>query len=221
MSAHLSDLALDALAEAPDGGHPHLAECSACSERLGSFRRTRERALRDPRFEQLQASLEPRRRRGFGGLGLALAAGLVLAAVGISMGHPMPSRLKGAASLRLVALEGTSGRFHPGQHVALEVGGAGHPFVLVLGRDARGKVSQIWPTQGDRSGALAPGAGVRLRPAFEVTPGALHLVALFSDVPLSATDVLGAWRVSAAASPPPISGEAARATAELDVEDAT
>lgn len=222
---HLSDLALDALSGSADAADPHLAECARCRERLESFRQARAQAAAAPRFRELQESLPARTPNRWlaPALGFALAAGLAAVVMQVSARAPVASRerLKGSARVAVVPLDREGPRFHPGQRVQLRVGGAGHRYALVVGRDEHGQVSQVWPTANPRSGEIEPGADVPLAPAFEVTPGALQLVALFSDAPLSAVDVLDAWRVAGGDAPPPITGEAARAETPLKVGDAT
>lgn len=219
MNNHLSDLELDALAPHPerDVASSHLFECARCRSRVAAFRAARQRSLASPNFEAALAVVERRRstRGSPAWLGLALAAAAVLAFVAVPRGER--ARLKGGASLVLVPLGAKHpGPFRPGDKVALAVGGAGHRYALVLGEGEGQPAVLLWP-EVPRSGEIPAGASARLEPAFEVTPGSLHLVAIFSDQPLDAHEVLSRWNQAASPAPPKVDGESARAQAELRV----
>jgi len=208
---HLSDLALDELASR-EVSAPHLADCLACRRRLDAFRNFRARSLADPRFEQIRASLKPARRMNVVPMGLALAASIALAIVLVPKLGPH-ERIKGKPFLELVTARGESaGAVAPGARLGLTVNGAGHAYVMVLAVSPDGGAAQLWPVRGDASGAIPPGSA-RLEPPFEVTPGSMHLVALFSDAPLDIHDVLNHSVTST------IPGERARAETDLVVEE--
>ncbi|MBS2026937.1 MAG: hypothetical protein JST54_03445 [Deltaproteobacteria bacterium] len=208
---HLSDLTLDELA-GRELSAPHLAECAACRARLEAFRSFRARSLASPRFEEIRASLKPPRRMRWVPFGLALAASLALALVVAPRLGPH-ERIKGKPFLQLVTARGESaGPVSPGARLGLTVNGAGSGYVLVVALAPDGGVSQLWPVHGEVSGAIPPGSA-RLEPPFEVTPGSAHLVALFSDAPLDAREVLNHPVTST------IPGERARAETDLVVEE--
>lgn len=219
MNGHLSDLALDALAPRADhdGESPHLAGCDRCNSRIEAFREARSSARASPRFEATFSAIARQRpaRHTPAWVGLALAAAAVLAFVAVPRGQH--EGLKGGASLALVPLgDPHDGPFHPGEKVALAVGGAGHRYALVLGAGEGQPAVQLWP-EAPQSGEIPEGASARLNPVFEVTPGSLHLVAIFSDQPLDAQEVLSRWRKAGSPAPPKVDGEAARAQVELRV----
>ena len=221
MSPHLSDLALDALTPHAerDLSEPHLGGCDRCRARLTAFRAARERALAAPEFERVFARVAARRptRRDRIFIGLAIAAALALAFVAVP--HRPAQRLKGGARLQLVRLGDArpASVFHPGEQVALSVGGAGHRYALVVARPEASPPVQVWPSQ-PQSGEIGRGAAVQLQPAFEVTEGSMRLVALFSDAPLDGAEVLARWKRAGEGKLPEVPGEAARAQAELRVE---
>jgi hypothetical protein len=77
-----------------------------------------------------------------------------------------------------------------------------YAHALLFAKDARGAVTPLWDSGARRA------TGETLRVPFEVTPGSVDLVAVFSDVPLDATPSLS-----------PIPGEKLRAQVRLEVED--
>lgn len=106
-------------------------------------------------------------------------------------------RLKGAATLRVVGVDGREiEKARPGQTVELAVGAAGHPQGLVVAVDASGQIDVLWPRGATLSAKVPPGAGAHLEPAFEVTPGSMKLFAFFAAGPFDAN--LAQARVQAA-----------------------
>jgi hypothetical protein len=96
-------------------------------------------------------------------------------------------RLKGAATLRVVGVDGRDiEKAKPGQTVELAVGAAGHPQGLVVAVDASGEIDVLWPRGATLSSKVPAGAGAHLEPAFEVTPGSMKLFAFFASGPFDA-----------------------------------
>ncbi|NBD08778.1 hypothetical protein [Corallococcus silvisoli] len=198
MAEHLSRLELDewlAGLDASGRAEGHVASCAACGQLAERLRRERESSLRAPRANAVLARLEEQRARSarsrwswsWGGpLVAVLAMGLALV-VYVPRGLEDGVRLKGDVALRLVSEEGLPvASARPGARVTLAVGTGTFRNVLVLAVDEAGAVDVLWPRGGHTSGAVAPGAQVRLSPPLEVTPGSVALHAFFSDAPLAA-----------------------------------
>ncbi len=194
MSAHLSALELDELAAGLVQPPPHLAECEPCRDRLEALRASRAAFTQHPEAARVLARLQaqpapvialPRRRVvPVLAAGLALAAGLILL-VSLPVDDD-GTRLKGAVSVALLDAQGVAvTKAKVGQTVTLAVGGAGKSHAAVFALDDSGARTLLFPASGTTLGPIERGAQVKLR-TFEVTPGAVTLIARFAD---SAVDV--------------------------------
>ncbi len=235
-AGHLSPIVLDALAAGlpvDAAAASHVADCASCAQALARVQEQRRALAATPRFEEVFASasaaavapreLRPavRRRAVWAVPALALAASVAFAV--LRPPAPPQTRLKGAPQVELQDATGArAASARVGEALSLTVGAAGWPYVLVLALDAQGTVSQLWPA-GPSSGAVPPGARVTLGGGFQVTPGSLVVVALFSNEPLAAEGPVKALaRVRAQGGDPlmaplPPMGEGALARFRLEV----
>jgi hypothetical protein len=229
MNQHVSSFVLDEAAAQlalSDAARAHLEQCVECGARLGE-RRREARAVRDaPYFERafahLHESATSASRRWWTAPQWAAALGALAAVVMVAVLSPPPpmSRTKGGPSLSVLRIGPSNGPvLSPGEHVQLSVTTAGHSYALVVGVDESGAASAVWPVGANQSGPVPGGIG-KLKPPFEVTPGALTLYAFFSDAPLDANDVKQAVEEALAKGTqtvPPIPGERGRAEVLLPV----
>ncbi len=240
MAEHLSALVLDELAAglpvAPADAR-HAKECAPCAQRLDALHTERAQIAASPRFEEAftaavaRGKVVPLRRRA-----LAVAAPLLALAAAAAVfvlrppARPLSDgdRLKGGPSVELLSQAGapvTSARV--GDTLTLAVGSAGFAHALVLAVDARGELTVLWPA-GLESEPLPPGARVRLGAGFQVTPGDVEVLALFSDEPISRVGAYARFagelaRARREGRPPleavlePLPGERGRARVRLSV----
>ncbi len=217
---HLNEFELDLLAATPaaagdDVGAsdaqaiPHVAQCSACQARIKARRIANMQIRQLPRFRQVRATLQtitpaPSRRRYWPALALsaACAAAAVLALLPTTrqITSPPQTRVKGIAQLMAVALDGQPKViFSPGDEVVLVAKAADYSHAVVLGVDAEGRVSQVWPSTPSQSGAI-PRSGA-LSPAFRVTPGDIALHAVLENGPIDVSRAIRRAEAALAACP--------------------
>jgi hypothetical protein len=188
MTNHASALELDEAAAGLGSAEvrAHVEGCPDCKSRLAQAAASREEVMRDPRFRQTFAKLPAARapRRWIWLLAPAAAAVLLIVL------RPSPAlRAKGSASIELRSASGHDPSApHVGDSLELRLASGGHRYAVALAIDQAGKATVLWPSGGERSGALSPGehASVLLR----VTPGAVRIIAAFSDQPLTLDDVI-------------------------------
>lgn len=188
MSEHLSALALDTLAaELPHEGAVHLSTCAECRTRLEALKARHRQIAGMPefkaRFEAIALprpapQVRPRRWAQVMAVALPLAAALAVVVL-LSPGED-DVRLKGAPTIALVLGDRPVTKANPGDRLGLRVGGAGHTHGAVFVIDAVGAVERLWPTS-DQAAPIPTGANVPIGADFEVTPGSVEIVAIFSD----------------------------------------
>ncbi|HUB09098.1 MAG TPA: hypothetical protein VMB50_18960 [Myxococcales bacterium] len=212
MTAHLSLLELDALAEA--GTPPaHLAECPRCQAELEALR-TDEARFRTEVYgrtlAQVQRRLSWRRRLSLAPLLLAPALGLA-AILLVPRRTPEPEvGVKGVPTLRLFvshAGEVTQARdgaaLEAGDELRFEVQPGGLPFLILGAVDSSGQASIIYPMDGSRSVQINPQAAF-VPPGSAVldsTTGPERVFAILSRKPIPAEGLLAAMRSLGAAGP--------------------
>ncbi len=248
-STHLSAYALDRLVAGTPGDREqrHLAACDACRARLDAHRETLQAIAHTPEFARQRGRVlaaaaaaaprprprpRPRRRSHLLAAVLALAAALAVVVwpdrgsgpAGLT--PPDTLRPKGGFVLSVVrpADGQVDGVFPAGAEVELRVGGW-EAAALVLALDVEGRASVVWPAGAARSGRIASDG--RLSPRFQVTPGDLLLLSLFSNTPIDAETARRAFEEAAAAcagppepacsAPPHQAGEIGRAWSRLRV----
>lgn len=217
---HLSTYELDLLAagEATSAACAHVSNCDTCRAQLVAHEAELAQIRQMPRFHQLRAatlSLEPstppsRSPRPWTWLAAsaALVGALALTLFPFQAGPtsadskpPVPGvRVKGVARLMAVGLDGAPRAvFAPGDEVVLIAKTVDYSHAVVLGVDAEGHVSQVWPPTPSQSGTI-PQDGA-LSPAFRVTPGDVALHAVLSDEPVDVERAIERTRAALAECP--------------------
>jgi hypothetical protein len=197
MAEHLSELQLDEIAVGQRQPGEHAASCAECRSRLERRARQREEIARAPEFEQTfqrlarkQAERHSMRRPW---LWLAPAAVAAAAAVLLVVVPRAPSgngdgdRIKGAPRLSVVAADGRgAASYHVGDRVFLSAAGAGLDHLVVFSRGEGGALERVWPVDSSKQPDLSADGAALLQPAFEVTPGDVALLGVFSRERLDA-----------------------------------
>jgi hypothetical protein len=211
---HLTAFALDALVagEPNEVATAHVADCAACRARLDAHKLMARQVSSMPQFEQTfsaldfsppAASTRPPRRRWPAVLAVAVPLAAVLVFLIASPRRDDGTRLKGTPTLEVLLDDQPVTRARPGDTIGLAVGGAGSSHGLVLAIDEAGAVSRLWP-QADVAAPIAAGARVPLSPTFDVTPGSLVLLAVFTDAPQPVAPVIAAVERQLAAGRSPL-----------------
>jgi hypothetical protein len=219
MSAHLTLLELDALAEAgTDPSHAHLAECERCRNELALMRASQERFRREvfPRTApEIERRLARRRWRWLAPLVLAPAFAVLLLTlrpkpVESDFGNIGNIGIKGAATLRVFAQSHGSvsevregEELAPGDALRFEIQPGGLPFLLVGSVDAAGQVGILFPLDGRESGPIDPMAvfAVPGSAVLDAAPGPERAFALLSRRPIAAEAVEASMRALAQRGP--------------------
>jgi hypothetical protein len=215
MSAHLTLLELDALAEAgPNAAPPHLDECERCRSELALMQSAQQR-FRSEVFPRTAPTIE-RKLAGRGWRGpwrwvapLALAPALAVLSLTLRP-HPRSHSavepafgIKGAATVRLFAqhqghvTEVRDGdTLEPGDALRFEIQPGGLAYLLVGSVDGAGEAGIIFPASQPESARIDPMAQFALpgSAVLDASPGPERAFVLLSARPISAEAAKAAMR---------------------------
>ena len=211
MSGHLSSEELDLLelgsldAAERSTAEGHLASCSACAQRREALVRETShfrQYVQPKKIGELDRALNRSGMPGWLGIAaLAATAAVALLVVVPALQNPKTDPwvgIRGDAVFKVIVARGEARSevagdavLRAGDRLRFVVDPAGAQFALVVSRDGTGAWSVYAPFGGARSVPVGPGEQV-LEGAVELdaTAGREHLVAVFSDQPLAASDVI-------------------------------